>query len=187
MQRSARFFSTRVAANFEALGHQKAIRRNAQGRVVAKSAPASSLIVTQSQSQILLQILVIALDAPAHVRGAYQIDQCVCLWQRGQIVFFWLSLICWPLDEQSLLGQKACLAHVALGALYPRCCKAARQPFIGAFAPADGLPCAGRQTLRQGFDVHRLALGSAPGHHGRAAHAANPSSTAAACADVPSP
>ena len=45
MQRSARFFSTRVAANFEALGHQKAIRRNAQGGMVVKPAPASFLIV----------------------------------------------------------------------------------------------------------------------------------------------
>ena len=70
---SMRFFSTGMAASFQALGHQKAIRRNAQGVMVVKPAPASALVV--AQSQILLEVLLIALDAPTHVRGAHQIAQ----------------------------------------------------------------------------------------------------------------
>jgi len=75
------FFSTRIAASLQSLCHQEAVCRNAQSRVVVKTPPASSFIVTQSQ--ILLQVLVIALDAPSHVRGVYQIVQCCRLWQCG--------------------------------------------------------------------------------------------------------
>ena len=62
MQRSLRFFATGIAASFQALGHQKAIRRNSQGGMVVKPAPVSALVV--AQSQILLEVLVITLDAP---------------------------------------------------------------------------------------------------------------------------
>ena len=118
------FFSTGIAASFQALGHQKAIRRNAQGAMVVKPAPASALVV--AKPQILLEVLIIALDAPTHMCGAHQIARCGCLGQRGKVVFFRLSLTCGPLDEQPLLGQQARLAHVAPGAAYPHCCKAPR-------------------------------------------------------------
>lgn len=62
------FFTAGFAARLQSLRHQEAIRRNAQTSVVVKSPPAPSLIVPESQ--ILLQVLIIALDAPAHVREA---------------------------------------------------------------------------------------------------------------------
>ena len=65
------FFTTDITASLESFCHQEAVRRNAQGYMVMKAPPAASFIVTQSQ--ILLQILVIALDAPSHVRGMDQI------------------------------------------------------------------------------------------------------------------
>ena len=47
-------------------GHQKAVGRNAQASVVVEPAPAPAFVV--SQSQILLQILVIALNLEAASR-----------------------------------------------------------------------------------------------------------------------
>lgn len=96
------FFTAGIGARLEALCHQETVRCNAQTGVVVKSPPAPSLIVTQSQ--ILLQVLVIALNAPAHVRGAHQIVECACLWQCRQIVFLGRSLTCGPLNKQPLLG-----------------------------------------------------------------------------------
>ena len=60
------FFTPSIAASLEWLCHQKAVCRNAQSSVVMETPPSPSLIVTQSQ--VRLQVLVIALDAPARVR-----------------------------------------------------------------------------------------------------------------------
>ncbi len=72
------FFTTDIAASLESLRHQKAVCCNAQGRVMVKAPPAppaSPFILTQSQ--ILFQILVIALKAPAPMRGANQVVYAV--------------------------------------------------------------------------------------------------------------
>lgn len=65
------FFTAGITASLEPLCHQETVCCNAQSRVVVKAPPAASFIVTQSQ--ILLQVLVIALNAPSHVRGVDQI------------------------------------------------------------------------------------------------------------------
>lgn len=53
------FFTTDITARLQSLRHYEAVRRYAKTNMVVKPPPASSLIVTQSQ--ILLQVLVVAL------------------------------------------------------------------------------------------------------------------------------
>ncbi len=61
------------------LRHQETVHCNAQAGVVVKAGPTPPLIMTQTL--VLLQILVIALDAPAHVCNAHQITERACLWE----------------------------------------------------------------------------------------------------------
>ena len=131
------FFATGIVADFQSLRHQETVRSDAHAGVVVKAPPTPPLIV--AQPQVLLEILVITLDAPAHVRGAHQIAQIRGLWQRGQVVLFGFGLVCGPLDEQPLLGQKTGLADIAHSAAHPHRSEAARQGLIRTFAPADVL------------------------------------------------
>ncbi len=62
-----------------------------------------TLALVAPQAEVLLQILVVALDAPALMGGADQlVDRCF-LGQRGQNVPARLGVLCRPLDEQPLL------------------------------------------------------------------------------------
>ncbi|MBB2930493.1 hypothetical protein FHX59_004956 [Paraburkholderia silvatlantica] len=54
----------------ESLGDEKAISRYAQRRVVMKAAPTATL--EMSQTKLLLEILIIALDTPAQFCKPYQ-------------------------------------------------------------------------------------------------------------------
>ena len=71
------------------------------------------------KAEVLLQILVVTLDAPALMGGAHElVDGRVC-WQRGQEVLAWLFVIGGPLDEQPLLRTQACLTDIATGMAHP--------------------------------------------------------------------
>lgn len=61
------FFAAQRLAGDEPLGHQEAIGRDAQSGMVVKPAPAAALIVPQTE--VLLELLVVALDAPALMGG----------------------------------------------------------------------------------------------------------------------
>src|SRR6218665_370210 len=158
-------FSAGMVAKVQPLCHQEAIRRNAQTGVVMKSSPTSAFIVPQPQ--LLLQVLIIALDAPAHVCSAHQIVQCAGSWQAREVILFRPCLARWPFDEQPLLRKEPGFSLIAPGTAHPQCRKASRQGFIATFAPTDALQGTLRQTLREGFDTDRLA--GRPWHHGRAA------------------
>ena len=55
----------------EAICHQEAIGRDAQRGVVMKAAPASTFVMRQPE--FLLQFLIIALDAPAHLGRVHEL------------------------------------------------------------------------------------------------------------------
>jgi hypothetical protein len=57
------FFTANRLVGDEAFCHQEPIGRNAQGGMVVEPPPTSALVVTEAE--VLLQILVVALDAPA--------------------------------------------------------------------------------------------------------------------------
>ena len=84
------FFGADTVAGGESLGDQESVGRNAQARVMVEAAPAASFIVTQSKP--LLEFLVVALDAPTHMRLSHQLVQSEVFGQRRQIVFEWLSI-----------------------------------------------------------------------------------------------
>lgn len=62
-------------------GHQEPIGCDAEGRVMVKAAPASSLIV--AQSEFLLQFFVVALDDPLMLGQAHQIGKLSVGGQSG--------------------------------------------------------------------------------------------------------
>ena len=57
----------------ESLGHQEPVGRNTQAGMVVKTSPTAPLVV--AQPEVLLQILVVALDPPSLVGGADQLVQ----------------------------------------------------------------------------------------------------------------
>ncbi len=58
------FYPPRFVGVSQPLGQQEAVGGNAQAGVMMRSPPASALVV--AQAQVLLEVLVVALDAPTH-------------------------------------------------------------------------------------------------------------------------
>ena len=65
------FFTTVRLVCGKAFGHQETVGCDAQGSMVVKSTPTSTLVV--AQTKVLFEILVVALDAPALVGNAHQL------------------------------------------------------------------------------------------------------------------
>ena len=86
-------------------GHQEAISRDAQRGVMVKAAPASALIVVQAE--VLFQVLVVALDAPAHLGHEHQLFQGRVLGGGAEEILGRFLLAFGPLDEQPLLDAHA--------------------------------------------------------------------------------
>jgi hypothetical protein len=59
------------APPLETLREQKSISRDAEGRMVMKTSPPPSLIV--GETEFLLELLVVLLDAPTHLGGGDQL------------------------------------------------------------------------------------------------------------------
>ena len=107
------FFAADRFVSDESFGHQEPVGRDAQRGVMMKPPPAASLIV--SKPEVLLEILVVALDAPALVRGGHQFVQRRAFGQRGQPILDRLDLVGRPLHEQPLLGLQPGTPCVATG------------------------------------------------------------------------
>src|ERR1700694_2009871 len=85
---------------YQAFGDEKAISGYAQRRVMRNAAPAASLEVPQAK--FLLELLIIALNAPAQFCKSHEfLDRRVSR-QRAEEVFGRLELFTGPLDEQPL-------------------------------------------------------------------------------------
>jgi hypothetical protein len=77
-------------------------------------------------TEVLLQILVVALDAPTLVGNVDQVVDRRVFWHCEE-VFARPNVACWALDEQPLFGTQACLARIAAGVALPHGRKAAVQ------------------------------------------------------------
>lgn len=87
-------------ASGEAFGHQKAVRRDAQRRVMVEAAPTSSFVM--AEPQFLFTLLVVAFNAPTPMSlGAQFIERRVFGASR-QIIFEGLDIVRRPLDQQPL-------------------------------------------------------------------------------------
>ena len=122
----------------QALGHQISVGRNGQTRMMVKPSPATPLIV--SQAKVLLQVLIVTLDAPALVGGTDQFTQGSALGQRRQDVFDRLSFDCRPLNEQPFLWVRTCLASVAARMANPYRREPATQWLVGVLTPGEPAP-----------------------------------------------
>lgn len=139
------FFDARRLAGGDALGDQKSVGGDARGCVMMKSAPSSALIVTQSE--FLLEVLVIALNAPTHMRLGHQVIEGDVLRQRRQVVLEGIGVFGRPFDQQPLLRAQARLAGVTPGMTHPYGGKASTERLVGSLAPANGVKSVGRQPI----------------------------------------
>jgi hypothetical protein len=106
-----------------------------------KPAPASSFVV--AQAQFLLEVLVVALDAPAHLGFEDHALQRHVLRQRGQPVLHRLAVTFGPLDENPLLRTHLRALVIAMGRVHPNPGEARAQREVGACSPFECLPLRG--------------------------------------------
>ena len=88
---------------FKPVRQQEAVGGNAQSSVMMKAAPTPSLVV--AQTELLLEILIIAFNAPAHLGGLDQIDKRCVSGQRRQPILGRFGLIDRPFDQQPLFAH----------------------------------------------------------------------------------
>ena len=92
------------------LADQESVGCDAQRGVMVKASPSTAL--KMAEPDFLLEVLIIALDAPAQLG---QIDQTmergVC-WNRREPVFGWLALALGPLDQQPFF--RAALGEIVI-------------------------------------------------------------------------
>src|SRR5260221_9690119 len=103
-----------------------------------EAAPAASF--KMPESHLLLELLIIALDAPAQLG---QIDQTVegnLFRQRREPVFGRRVLAFGPLDQQPFFGAALGEIIIAMGGTHTNPRKARGQRLGRAFAPCDGTP-----------------------------------------------
>src|SRR5471032_2218378 len=104
---------------------------------MVKAEPSASF--EMPEADLLLELLIIALDAPAQLGGIDQIAECDAARQGREPVLGRLLFALGPLDQQPFFGRFA-------GSFMARCNvntqprKPRGQPFIGTFAPLDCAP-----------------------------------------------
>src|SRR5580658_8327078 len=121
---------------------------------MVKAAPTSSFIVTETD--LLLELLIVALDAPAQLGAVDQPVEGDVLGQGREPIFGGISFLCGPLDEQPFLdaafvrggGITVCGSNTNAG-------EAGFEPVGRAFAPREGLPGLRRQAVGEIFDLDR--------------------------------
>src|SRR5450432_4727860 len=129
------FFRANGLARGEPFGDQECVGSDTQARVMMESAPTPAFIV--AEPELLLEVLVVALDAPAHVGLRDQIVQGNAFGEVGQVILEGLDVARRPFDQQPLFRAQARLADVSSGMAYAHGSKPPAERFIGAFAPAD--------------------------------------------------
>ena len=83
---------------YQTLTHQKPIRRDAQRGMVMEATPVAPLEVVEAK--LLLQFLIVPLDAPAHLDDIHQFLACGLGRQGRQEMLGRLRLALGPFDEQ---------------------------------------------------------------------------------------
>ena len=122
-----------VLAVQETLPDQKAVGGYAKRCMVVKAAPASSLEVVQSE--FLLELLVVTLDAPATLDGVHELLAPDVRGQCAEEVFGGLGLAVGPFDEQPLLITRHYVQVVAMRRRDAHCGKARGELRVGSFTP----------------------------------------------------
>src|SRR3954470_17244992 len=101
----------RGGGNALPLGDQESVGRDAQRGMMMEAAPSAALEV--AKPNLLLEFLVVALDAPAQLCAVHQALQRRAFGQRREPVFGWLALVLGPLDQQPLFWPALAALEVA--------------------------------------------------------------------------
>src|SRR5262249_25268897 len=130
---------------------------------MVEAEPPASFKVTQPD--LLLEVLIVALDAPAQLGGLNQIAEWDALRQGREPGFARLILAGGPLDQQPLLPRVG-RTLVARCNMDPHSGKTRAQPFVRAFPPRNRVPCFRPQPQGNVLDRDRIG-GVAPALPGR--------------------
>src|SRR5215207_683803 len=112
---------------------------------MVKAAPAASFIVPEPD--LLLELLIVALDAPAQLGEVDQIAERDIWRNRREPIFGRLLLSFRPLDQQPLFSAFSA-PLMPVSNVNAKACKPRRQPVVRAFPPLDRLPSFRRQPER---------------------------------------
>src|SRR3954462_13523431 len=102
---------------------------------MVEAAPAAALVVPKPE--FLLELLVIALDAPPELGEFDHTLEADVLWQGREPVFIGFLLAFRPLNEEPLLRAQLIAPVIAMSALHALRCEAGSAPIGDALAPGD--------------------------------------------------
>ena len=112
-----------------------------------KTAPSASLEL--AQSNLLLEFLIVALDAPAQFGEIDHAIECGIGGQRREPIFGRFDLVLRPFDQQPFLRPRITALIVTMGGTNANPRKARAERFSRAFAPFDPAPRAlGESTCK---------------------------------------
>src|SRR4051794_36504698 len=121
-----------------------------------EAAPAAPLIVPEPE--FLLELLVVALDAPAQLGKADETVEGDVHRQGREPVLRRLLLLRGPLDQQPFLWAGFAEGVIAMRRPDPQTGKARGEPIGRALAPRDRGPCVRRQRKRDRLGRARLVV-----------------------------
>ncbi|MBM2804216.1 MAG: hypothetical protein HW419_2109 [Deltaproteobacteria bacterium] len=151
---------------FKTIRQQEAVGCDTQSSVMMKSTPAPSLVV--AQAELLLELLIVPLNAPAHLGGPDQIHKRGVSGQRRQPILGRFCLIYRPFDQQPLFGTRSAKPLVVtMRRPHSHSGEARRQWLVGSLAPAHRAPSLGWQRFGQLLHTERCTAWHTPPPCGR--------------------
>lgn len=142
------------AAMAEALGNEKAVSGDTQGGMVMKAQPASALVMRKSE--LLLEFLVIAFDAPAHLGDEDQLFQGGFGRGSREEILGGLGLTFGPFDQQPFLWAHLGAEVIPVSGTNAQHGETGGQVDIGALPPGDRAVGFLRQCHSQRLHGHRF-------------------------------
>ena len=126
---------------------------------MVEASPAAAFVVTEAD--LLLELLVIPLDAPAQLGLVDEVDERRVLGQGGEPVFGRFALALWPFDQEPFRWSRCGAPVVPMRRPDAQGGEAGGERSVRALPPGDDVPGAPWQGLRQLFGRNRLVLGIA--------------------------
>lgn len=152
----SRLISNSLRGKKAALGDQESVGGDAQGRVVMKAAPFTTLVM--SKPDLLFEFLVVAFDPPPQSGNIDQFLQRGPGRQRREPILGRRTLAFGPFDQQPLFSTWGTSQIIAMCRTDTDGGKARAQFSARAFAPSDLAELLGSQAESQLFDCHRLMV-----------------------------
>ena len=127
--------------------------------MVVEAPPTSSFVMPESN--FLLEILIISLNAPAQLCSIDQPSKADCFGQSGQPVFGRLVLTFWPFDQEPFFRSAFSEVIISMRDANSRAGKAPRQPIGRTLSLLDRAPGLLRKTKSKLLDQNGLMIGVA--------------------------